>query len=131
MRENLTAKQTRAIAALLQSPTLREAAESCGVPESTLFRWLNEQTFKDAFDQARGQLLQGTLTALQAISCEAVGVLREIMNSGASPAGVRVRAAAEVIGLALRAKGEIEIENRLRTLEDAAAMAARKKVVNL
>lgn len=131
MRENLTAKQTRAIAALLQSPTLREAAESCGVPESTLFRWLNESAFKDAFDQARGQLLEGALTALQAASVEAVGVLREVMNSNASPAGVRVRAAAEIISLALRAKAELETEQRIRALEQAAATAAQRRVVNL
>lgn len=130
-KERLSTKQARAIEALLSEPTTRAAAKAAGVSEATIWRWLAEPGFAAAHQEARGQLLQGTLTALQAISCEAVAVLREVMNSGASPAGVRVRAAAEVIGLALRAKGELETEQRIRALEQAAATAAQRKAVSL
>ena len=131
MRENLSAKQTRAIAALLQAPTLREAAESCGVPESTLFRWLNERAFKDAFDQARARLLENVLTRLQAVAGDAVSTLSDVMTDRNAGASARVSAARTVLEMALRAKAELEIEARIRALEDAAQAAARKRMVNL
>lgn len=118
---DLKPKQVAAISAMLTCPTLREAAEASGTPESTLFRWLNEPDFKAAYDQARGRLLESTLTALQGAATEAVNVLRTIMNNGAAPAGVRVRAAVGIIELSLRARTELETEARLQALEAAAA----------
>lgn len=124
---DLKPKQVAAISAMLAYPTLREAAEASGTPESTLFRWLNDPDFKAAYDQARARLLEGALAALQAASTEAVFVLRSIMNDGAAPAGVRVRAAASIIELGLRARGELETEERLRQLEAALQPQAKRK----
>ena len=68
----LTARQERALDALLREPTVLSAAEAAGVSKATIFRWLAEPLFSLAYKQARAQLLESTLTALQSASGAAV-----------------------------------------------------------
>lgn len=49
----LKPRQQRAILALITEPTVARAAESAGVSESTVHRWLLEETFGKAFRRAR------------------------------------------------------------------------------
>ena len=51
--EQLTAKQDEAILALLNEPSIRKAAESIGVDHKTLYRWLEQPLFGDAYRKAR------------------------------------------------------------------------------
>src|SRR5262245_8742563 len=117
----LSAKQQRAIEALLTEPTTRAAAQAAGVGETTIFRWLAEPAFSTAYRAARSRLLESTLTELQAASTEAVETLREVMNSPLAMPAARVSAARAVLEFSLRAREEIEIEERLRALESAVA----------
>jgi hypothetical protein len=43
--EKLSRKQEHTIAALLTAPSVAEAAQSAGVGEPTLYRWLKEPAF--------------------------------------------------------------------------------------
>jgi len=43
--EKFSRKKESAIAALLACPTLTEAASSCEIAESTIRRWLKDETF--------------------------------------------------------------------------------------
>lgn len=107
----------RAIKALMTEPSVKKAAKAAGISEATLHRWLGEPEFSAALRRARGQLLEGVLTVLQGAAEEAVTVLREIMNEKLSPPPARVRAARSVLDLTLKARSELETEERLRTIE--------------
>ncbi len=61
----LSAKQEKALAALLVSPTIAEAAKSAGVGETTLFRWLQEPAFQEAYRAARLQVLSAATMQLR------------------------------------------------------------------
>jgi hypothetical protein len=42
----LSRKRQQAIAALIEAPTIREAAGIVGIGEATLFRWLQDANFQ-------------------------------------------------------------------------------------
>lgn len=116
--QGLTPKQQKAITALLDQPTLKEAASACGVNESTLWRWLQDDTFQREYRQARGQLLESTLTALQRASGDAVETLKAVMKDTTAQPSARVSAAKAVLELGLKGREILEVEERLRALEE-------------
>ena len=101
--EKLTARQTRALAALLAHPTLSAAAKASGVGESTLRRWLREPAFAAEFRRLRREALGGAVTALHQLSTAAALALGEAL--ACDHAGTRVRAALGILDQA-RALGE-------------------------
>lgn len=114
----LSPRQVRCIEALLRQPTVRAAARESRVSEPTVFKWLSEPFFNEAYRTARSRLLEGAVTALQGACGEAVTALVEVIQDRKSAsAQTRVYAARTILELALRAKGEIEIEERLARLE--------------
>jgi hypothetical protein len=117
-KPGLSARQLRAMTALLEEPSITSAAAKAGVSQKTMFRWLNDAIFSEAYRTARSKLLEDALTSLQAASVEAVGVLRAIMNDVGVNPFCRVGAAKAVLELALKGKGIIAFEDRLRVLEE-------------
>ncbi|MBL8190284.1 MAG: hypothetical protein JNK38_19870 [Acidobacteria bacterium] len=117
--ERLSAKQHRAIEALLSEPTTRAAAAAADVSEATIWRWLAEPEFSAAYRAARGRLLESTLTALQSASVDAVVCLREILNDKTAQVSARVSAAKSVLELGLKARETLETQERLAYLEKA------------
>lgn len=113
----LTAKQQRAIAALVAEPTTHAAAQKSGVSETTLWRWLQEEDFSEAYQAAKSQLLESTLVALQSASVEAVITLKEVMTDTTAQPSARVSAARAVLDTALKAREVLEVEERLAYLE--------------
>jgi hypothetical protein len=116
--QGLTPKQQKAISALLDQPTLKEAAAASSVNESTLWRWLQDEGFQQVYRQARGQLLESTLTALQSASGLAVETLRAVMEDQTAQPSARVSAAKAVLELGLKGREILEVEERLRALEE-------------
>jgi hypothetical protein len=125
--EKLTRKQEQAIAALLKHPTVPEAAQECGVSEVTLWRWMQVPEFNAAYRTARGALLETAITNLQRSCGKAVTVLTTIMEDASAPASSRVTAAVKVLELTLKARQELEIEERLQALEEALQQPNRKR----
>jgi hypothetical protein len=123
--DSLTQKQQKTIQALLENPTARAAAKAAGVGETTLYRWLGEAAFSRAYRAARNQLLEGTLTALQAASSEAVQTLRQVMQDAEAMVTARVSAARAILEFALKAKEQLETEARLSALEQQVAEQSR------
>lgn len=85
--------------------------------KATIFRWLADEAFSAAYQTARGQLLESTLTALQSASVEAVNVLREVMTDASLNAFARVSAAKAVLEMGFKAREVLEVEARLSALE--------------
>lgn len=114
----LSANQERALAALLATPTVTAAAERSGLGERTIYRYLKDPEFKRRYSEERAHLLDQTVAGLQKLGIGAVGVLRR--NFDAESPHVQIRAARAVLDLMFRGAELVEMEERLRRLEDEA-----------
>lgn len=77
----LTVKQQKAIAALLSHRTMKDAAQSCGVNEVTLWRWLQEETFSAEYRKAQRAVVDNAIAKLQAATDKAVDTLVKNLDS--------------------------------------------------
>lgn len=113
----LSAVQHRAVLALLERPTVKDAAEAAGVHKATLYRWLQEEGFQAVYHGARRELLRHVAARLQQISGEAVETLREVMADRTQQGASRVGAARTVLDYAVKAAEQQEVIERLDALE--------------
>src|SRR5262245_32430832 len=71
-----------AIAALLVSPSVQQAARKARVSYRQLREWLkSDETFKAAYREARQQALQHAVSQVQAAASAAVARLRRLLQS--------------------------------------------------
>jgi hypothetical protein len=96
----LSRKQEVAVAALLTSATLEEAATKVGVALRTLKNWLTEPAVKEALRQARTEILERTVNGLLQLTGDAIGTLKRNLTCGNPSA--EIRAAAAVLDYASR-----------------------------
>lgn len=118
MKENgqvLNLKQEKAIASLLTEPTIQLAAEKAGVGETTLYRWMKEETFDKAFRAARKSAFSQTISSLQQTTTNAVETLKSVMEDRKSPASSRVTAAKTILEMAFKA---YELEDLATEVEE-------------
>jgi transposase len=116
--QKITQRQERAIAVLIASPTIREAAESLRVNEVTLYRWLREREFQAAYRQARREVVAQAVARLQEACSTAVNTLIEVMGDGEAPCSSRVTAAKSVLELAFKAVELEDLDARVTALEE-------------
>ena len=110
-------KRQEAIAALLEFPTVREAAETVGIGEATLFRWMQNPEFQTGYREAKRRVVDEAVTRLQRSAGEASDTLRGIMLDTKTPASVRVSAVRAILDMAVRAVEIQELEARIEKLE--------------
>ena len=116
--DKLSRKREMAITALLSQPSIPAAAKSIGVAEKTLWRWLQRNDFREAYLEARRQLIRQALTTIQTAMEEAVQTLRDVMNDSESPPASRLTAARAIIDFALKGLEIEDFEMRLSILEE-------------
>ena len=114
----LTRKQRRAIAALLNSRTIQDAATNAGVSERTLYRWLVETTFVLAMRAAEGNAIAEAVRVLITDLATNHNTLRTLRDDIKLPASVRLRAAVSLDDSLLRWRQLLDIETRLTRLEE-------------
>jgi hypothetical protein len=120
----LSPKQEKALAALMTSPSIAEAARRAGLGERTVVRWLSEhQPFTEAYLVGRRQAMSLSITSLQVATTEAVAALRSVMNDEGSPANARVSAASKCLELALKGLELEDLESRVSALEGGRAQS--------
>ncbi len=117
--DGLTAKQHKALVALLSEPTVLAAAAKARVGERTLHTWLLEPTFADAYRVVRRQAVGQAISQLQQASSAAVGVLCDVMTNADERGANRVAAARAVLDYATRAIELEDLETRIALLESA------------
>ena len=116
-------KQEEAIAALLTSRNVEEAAKAVGIGVATLLRWLQVPEFQKAYRNARRAAFGQAIARLQQASTAAASTLMKLMVDPSIPPSVRARAADSVLN---HSKHAIEIEDidvRVAALEHAAEVA--------
>jgi hypothetical protein len=122
--EKISRKQEQALIALLTSPSILEAAQHCGMTEVTLHRWLKQEAFHSAYQEARRELMRHAIVQLQQTAADAVATLRAIMkDTEASPPGARVAAARITLEMSFRGVELDDLEWRVASLEEALAEA--------
>jgi hypothetical protein len=93
----LTPRQQEAIAALLTCASVQAAASSVQIGRTTLYRWLKDETFLTAYQEARRQATAWVPGRLQRLVEKAVHTLEHILDDLEAPAPARVSAARTVL----------------------------------
>ncbi len=123
--EKLTRKHEQAIAVLLSTPSIPEAAKVVGIGEATLWRWLQLPDFQAAYRAARRQVVERAVSELQAAASEAVETLKR--NLHCENPGVEIRAAQIVLEQAIRGVELIDLQERVERLENLLAEQEKGK----
>ncbi|CAK9076489.1 Phage protein, partial [Durusdinium trenchii] len=98
--QKFTAKQEAMIAALLTESTHLAAAKKAGIHPATFYRWMHVPEFREAYREARRELVEAAIGRVQAGAGEAVETLLEVARGGKRD-GDRVRAALALLNHAL------------------------------
>lgn len=115
--DSLSPYQTRAITALLQSSTNAEAADAAGISESTLYRYLADDTFKAALRDAQDRAIEAAISLLSGEARAAANTLAEIHRDKSVNPAVRVQAARAVLIENLKVRDKHEVLERIEALE--------------
>jgi hypothetical protein len=113
----LPPKQELALRAVISHPTLKEAALSAGISETTLWRYMQDAEFSRRLREARREAVSHTVTRLQQASSDAVTVLRDLMLKDDAPPAARISAARTVLDYSFRAAEQDELRARIDELE--------------
>ncbi len=115
----LSRKEELAIAALLSEPSHDLAAAKVEVDPSTLTRWLQKPEFRNAYRQARAQVLEGVIATLLRHADAACACLAG--NLTAPKPGDQIRAAVAVLDHVMRGAELLDLAVRLEAVEQALA----------
>ena len=108
----------KALIAILEADSIKEASEQSGISRASLFRFLQDPAFRKELSEARGRMVDIAVAKLSKACSAAVGVLVEIMKNRELSPSPRVTAAKGILDLAFKA-GEIEdLKQRLEILEE-------------
>ena len=111
----------RAIAALLTTARLEDAARECGVSKSTLCRWLQEPAFQNEFRAARSRVLEATVSRLQGAAGPAVEALVRNLTCRGKPS-IEIQASRATLDNHWKSLELGELEEGVRQLEAAIKM---------
>jgi len=115
----LTRKQKRAIDALVQSPTITEAAEKANCARRSIHGWLKETEFKNEL-LARERDLRNEAARIAAIySVEALELLHDIFTNERNDVSIRRLAAKDLLNYLHQTETEMDLEIRITRLEFA------------
>lgn len=117
--QTLSPAKRRAVAALLTERDVRAAAMLARVGESTLHRWLKDDSFKAALREAESSAIDATVRRLAELTGRAVETLDAEMTNQQTPSAVRIRAADVVLSRLTDMRRLHGMEERIAALEKA------------
>ena len=114
----MTARQKKALAALINAPTMRAASISAGVTYSTLRRWIVEdEEFRKAYYEELSVLIEDAANQARQGMTEAMSVLRQIVCDEDAVQSNRLAAAKIIIESGARLIEIQSYESRISELE--------------
>ena len=114
----LTARQRKAIPAMLTETTIKEAAKAAGIGERTLYRWLQEDlAFQQALRAAQDQVVSGAIARMSSGVGDAVDTLLTIINDADERGSTRVNAARILLSEYRALREGHELAERVSNLE--------------
>jgi hypothetical protein len=116
-----------AVAALLCHVSIKAAAQSVGVGESTLRLWLGDEDFRREYDQARADVLKAAEEKLKASMLRAAQILLSLAeNVKVKPTG-RISACRSILDFGFRAVEFDELAEIRRGIEELEKQVGGKK----
>ena len=110
-----TNNKEKVIDALLSTSTIGEAAKQAGVGETTIYRYLRDETFKNEYRNARRDVVENTVGQLQGATAQAVVTLTKNLTCGNPSA--EIRAAQIILETSYKGVELLDLESRLEYLE--------------
>jgi hypothetical protein len=118
----LNHRRERAIAALLNCPTIDSAARTAGISSRTLRNWLADPGFAAEYRRARAAVRDETICWLVRAGTQAVATL--VAGLAAARVADRLRAADLILSHGADGLFTTDVLARLQALEEAAARGA-------
>ncbi len=113
--DKLSRHAERAVAALLEHPTLAEASQASGISKRSLMRWLQREDFQERYRAAQRAVVDSSIAELQSATKEAVKTLRRNLTCG--NAFAENTAATTILAQSLKAVEMQELQERISRLE--------------
>lgn len=107
----------KALAALLETSTVSEAAEKANLSPATLYRYLTDADFQKEYRKARRALVESSIGQIQSATGEAVETLRK--NLTCENPQAEIRAAQIILDVAFKGIELLDVLQRLEILEEA------------
>lgn len=114
--KQLSSKQRRTIEALITAGSRRAACEAVGIGSATLYRWLQQTSFRQALVEAEAAALADLQRRLLSLAEKATTALEDAL--AADDLRQRLRAADLVLSRMLQLREAVQIEERLQRLEE-------------
>ena len=115
-KKTLTHKQLKSIPVLLTEPNYEAARAKLGIGQTTLYRWLGDENFKNALAQERNKVSNDALSRLKTCLSQAVETLYDIMTRSASEQARR-QASESMIRYAMKGYEIQNINERIERIE--------------
>ena len=115
--ENLTQRQITALPHLLRPGPITEQARNAGVSRNTLYRWLDDQNFRECLERLREETLRFSQSEFQAITLKAVEAIEDALDS--NDMRIRLQAARVVMQESRNAQYDQTTQRRIENLFDA------------
>ncbi len=115
--DNLDPQQEKALLALLSEPTVKKAADASGVPERTIYRWMDETEFGRAYRHARRKAFNQAISATQRYVPLAIQALTKITVDESAPHSARVSAAAAILKFSRDSIELDDMQERIASIE--------------
>lgn len=118
--EDLSQRQLTALPHLLAPGSLSAQARRAGIARRTLYRWLEDENFRECLEWLRKETMRFTQAQLQAMSYKAAAVLDDALDHDS--ARIRLEAARLVLAQAHNAQRDQTLHGRVENLHDAATL---------
>jgi hypothetical protein len=115
--DNLEHGQDQAIIALVNEPTIRKAAEACGIGERTIYTWLEQPAFMAAYRKARREAFSQAMSLVHKYAPLAVQTLAQLLADKATPASARVTASGMLLRFSRESMEMDDVIARVEALE--------------
>ena len=115
--DRLSQKKRAFVLALLDAPTIREAAQRASIGEATAFRYLSDPAVCGELADRQDALLASVTTGMVGDMAAARACLVAAMTDPSIPPGVRVRAARAVLDVGARLLESWLLARRIAAIE--------------
>ena len=117
LSEDLSRRQIEALPHLLKADSLSQQARDASIDRSTLYRWLEDDSFRSALQRLREQTMEIAESEMLAMTYEAAAVVYDALQD--EDKNLRFKAAQTVLQQAHDAKYGHDLLRRVETLREA------------
>ena len=113
----LTPRQKTVLPIMAAVPTIAKAARISGVTERTLYRWMENDAFRDELARLRRECAELARQALQGLMVQSVSILADSMDD--PDKALRFRAARSALAFAFQSSEIDKLREEIRDLSEA------------